>query len=590
MKQLGVLDSAFVNLEHPNTPQHIGGLGIYDPSTAPEGFVRFKGVIASFERRLQKHSIFRSRLVKTPANFDRPYWVKDANFDVEFHIRHLALPKPGDWRQLCILVSRLHARPLDMARPLWEAYIIEGLDNIPGVPEGGFAIYTKIHHALVDGAGGSNIMAVIHDLESDPAGTIEEPTTIEVDALPNALQLGTSTVINQVKNMTKLATGTVSTLKGLGKMVLGVANKSIPMPPISPPRTRFNAPVSPYRVFEAAEFDLEEVKMIKNVTGTKVNDVMLTIVSGALRRYLQHHNELPEDSLAVTVPLNMRTRKGETGDNNQVGSVFMSLATNVEDPLERLVAVHKSAGEAKAFGEQSPLVDALRIAGVMPPALTQPIVKTYINNKLTQHLPLGISSVVSNVAGPPFPLYCAGAKLCRYYGLGLLTPGVGIFHLVYSSVGVVTLSILGDRSSMPDPAFYRECVEASFAELLEAAKTLDRRPQSAASTPQQSGKSTSSTAQAAATTAGKKAKGRAGATKAGAGAGATSTTANSDAKASQKTTPRSKPRAKKATPKGQGGSTSRARQTGSKPGQDSDRVDSLFNAGESNVVSLAKGR
>jgi hypothetical protein len=134
MKQLGVLDTAFINLEHANTPQHVGGLGIYDPSTAPGGAVRFKGVIANFERRLHKHTIFRSRLVKVPGNVDRPYWVQDANFDVEFHIRHIALPQPGDWRQLCILVARLHARPLDMNRPLWEAYIIEGLDNIPGVP------------------------------------------------------------------------------------------------------------------------------------------------------------------------------------------------------------------------------------------------------------------------------------------------------------------------------------------------------------------------------------------------------------------------------------------------------------------------
>lgn len=583
MKQLGVLDSAFVNLEHPNTPQHIGGLGIYDPSTAPEGFVRFKGVIASFERRLQKHSIFRSRLVKTPANFDRPYWVKDANFDVEFHIRHLALPKPGDWRQLCILVSRLHARPLDMARPLWEAYIIEGLDNIPGVPEGGFAIYTKIHHALVDGAGGSNIMAVIHDLEADPEGQVEEPTTIEVDTLPNALQLGTSTVINHVKNAAKLATGTVGTLKGFGKMALGIANKSIPMPPISPPRTRFNNPVSPYRVFEAAEFDLEDVKMIKNVTGTKVNDVMLAIVSGALRRYLDHHKELPEESLAVTVPLNMRTRKGENDDNNQVGSVFMSLATDLDDPLERLAAIHQSAGEAKSFGEQSPLVDALRLAGVMPPAITRPLVKTYIDNQLTQHLPLGISSVVSNVAGPPFPLYCAGAKLCRYYGLGLLTPGVGIFHLVYSSVGVVTLSILGDRSSMPDPAFYRECVEASFAELHEAAQKLQAEKHAGGAAAAAKPSSGDGAKAASAPKASKKA---AAATRQSprSGSSAKSATPAKSAKKAAQNTPRRKPRAKKATASAGSGHSAPS-------GADRDeRVDSLFNTGESNVVSLGKGR
>ncbi|MBM7423125.1 WS/DGAT/MGAT family O-acyltransferase [Spongiibacter marinus] len=470
MKQLGVLDTAFVNLEHPNTPQHVGGMGIYDPSTAPGGFVRFKGVIANFERRLKKHSIFRSRLVNVPGKLDRPYWVQDANFDVEFHIRHLALPQPGDWRQLCILIARLHARPLDMSRPLWEAYIIEGLDNIPGVPKGGFAIYTKMHHSLVDGAGGSSIMSVIHDLEPDPEAVPEAPETVMVDIAPSPLYLGTATAVNQLKNSVKMLGGAANTLADLGKLAWGVARKRIPMPSITSPRTRFNTPVGPYRVFEAAEFSLEDVKLVKNHSGVKINDVVLSVVGGAMRKYLQHHNELPEDSLAVSIPLNMRTRRGVSDENNQVGSVFVEVHTELDDPLARLKAIYQSSQDAKTFGENSPLVDVLRLAGVMPPAMTRPIVNTYVNNELTQHLPLGISSVVSNVAGPPFPLYSAGAQMVRYYGLGLLTPGVGLFHLVFSSSGVVTMSILGDRDSMPDPAFYRECVEKAFQELLDAVK------------------------------------------------------------------------------------------------------------------------
>ncbi len=145
MKQLGILDSAFINLEHPNTPQHIGSMGIYDPSTAPGGFVRFKDLISNYRQRLERLPIFRTRLVEVPGGLDRPYWVIDDNFDVEFHLRHIALPAPGDWRQLWILAARLHARPIDMSHPLWEAYIIEGLDNIPDVPKGAFAIYTKMH-------------------------------------------------------------------------------------------------------------------------------------------------------------------------------------------------------------------------------------------------------------------------------------------------------------------------------------------------------------------------------------------------------------------------------------------------------------
>ncbi|MBP6381963.1 MAG: wax ester/triacylglycerol synthase family O-acyltransferase, partial [Pseudomonadales bacterium] len=152
MRQLGVLDAAFVNLELPATPRHVGGLGIYDPSTAPGGFVRFKSVIAGFERRLRRTPQFRARLQQVPGGIDRPYWIIDEDFDLEFHVRHIALPAPGDWRQLCIQVARLHARALDFSRPLWEAWIIEGLDKVPGLPRGSFAIYGKLHHALFDGA------------------------------------------------------------------------------------------------------------------------------------------------------------------------------------------------------------------------------------------------------------------------------------------------------------------------------------------------------------------------------------------------------------------------------------------------------
>lgn len=472
MKQLGVLDTAFINLEHPNTPQHVGGLGIYDPSTAPGGFVRFKGVIANFERRLMKHTIFRSRLLKVLGNVDRPYWVEDANFDVEFHIRHIALPQPGDWRQLCILVARLHARPLDMNRPLWEAYIIEGLDNIPGVPKGGFAIYTKMHHSLVDGAGGSSIMSVIHDLEPDPAAVPQAPDVVTVDVAPGMMYLAGSAAVNNVKNSVKMLTSGVGVLRDLGKMAVGMAQKKIPIPSIKSPRTRFNTPVGPYRVFEAAEFELADVKFLKDAAKVKINDVVLSVIAGGLRRYLAHHNELPDESLSVSIPLDMRTRRGMTDENNQVGSVFVELHTNIADPLERLAAVYKSSQEAKIYGENSPLVDVLRLAGVMSPAITTSLVSSYVNNGLTRHLPLGISSVVSNVAGPNFPLYSAGAQMVRYYGLGLLTPGVGLFHLIFSSNGIMTMSILGDRNAMPDPAFYRECIEQSFDELLAAAKKI----------------------------------------------------------------------------------------------------------------------
>jgi hypothetical protein len=271
------------------------------------------------------------------------------------------------------------------------------------------------------------------------------------------------------------------------------------MPSITSPKTRFNTPVSPYRVFEATEFRLDDIKFLKSFADVKINDVVLAIVSGGMRHYLSHHNELPDESMAVAIPLNMRTRRGMTDANNQIGSVFMDVYTNIADPLERLASIHRSSQDAKVFGENSPLVDVLTLAGVMPPVLTRPLINSYVNNELTRHLPLGISSVVSNVAGPPFPMYSAGAEMIRYYGLGLLTPGVGLFHLVFSSNGIVTLSIVGDRNSMPDPAFYRECIEKSFHELLAAAKASELAKSASSAADKPKVKTTSKVSSTAAT-------------------------------------------------------------------------------------------
>jgi len=474
MKQLGILDTAFINLEQTNTPQHVGGLGIYDPSTAPGGFVRFKDVIAGFERRLGNLPLFRTRLVEVPGGFDRPYWVKDANFDVEFHLRHIALPEPGDWRQLCIQIARLHSRPLDMSRPLWEAYIIEGLDNIPNLPSGCFAIYTKMHHSLVDGAGGSSFMAAMHDLVPNPTEQDEpEPEPRLADTDPSAAELLSRASVNSVKNTLQLARGTLKNSLGIGKYALDILRKEIPAPDVSAPRTILNKAVGPHRVFDAAEFPLAAFKEIKTATRVTLNDVALGVIGGALQRYLEAKGETPDEgSLAAAIPLNMRTRRDVTDDNNQVGAIFASLHTDIADPLARVAAIRQGTEDAKESGEASPMVDALMLAGAFAPLVTKPVAGFWSRNELSRYIPLNVSTCISNVAGPDFPLYCAGAKMVDYYGLGVLTPGMGIFHLVFSYSGKVTLSVLADRDIMPDPEFYHDCLLASYEELYTAALAL----------------------------------------------------------------------------------------------------------------------
>lgn len=470
MKQLGVLDSAFINLENPNTPQHVGGLGIYDPSTAPGGAVRFKDVIANFEERLQTMPQFRTRLVNVPGKIDRPYWIQDANFDVEFHLRHIALPAPGDWRQLWIQAARLHARPLDMSRPLWEAYIIEGLDNIQDLPEGAFAIYTKMHHSLVDGAGGDAFMNALHDTTALGRREADVPVIAPavVDRQPSSSELLFRSIGNKARDTVGLVRGTSNALIRTVQHQRAISREELPPVDISAPKTRFNNPVGPHRVAQAAVYSLEDFKAIKNECGVTINDVALSVIGGAMRLYLEHHNELPEESLAAGIPMNMRTRREMTDDNNQVGSMFCEIHTNIKDPIERLAAVHQSALDAKAANEDNPLVEVLRVAGVFSPALTQRAARIWAKHHLSRFVPANISTVVSNVPGPRGDLYSAGAKLVRYHSMGLLTPGCGTFHLVYSFNGLITVTLLADRDIVPDPDFYQQCLEKSFTETLNA--------------------------------------------------------------------------------------------------------------------------
>lgn len=465
MKQLGVFDSAFINLEHPNTPQHVGGLGIYDPITSPDKKLQFNKVLSNFERRLEKHDIFRSSLLRVPAGVDRPYWTLDSNFDIEFHVRHIALPKPGDWRQLCILISQLHSQPLNMSKPLWVTYIIEGVDGIPGVPKNGFAIYTKMHSALIEGAGHNSIMAVLHDLEADPEAVTPGPRTEQITPAPSGLELLYAAAGHSAGSALKLLSGSYSVLKGLGKTALGLGRNVLAMPPLGAPKTRFNTLVGSCRSMAATEFSLAELKKLKVLYGLKTEHVCIALVAGALRRYLSHHQELPQESLAVALMCGAGDRRN-AAEGGQRSLALTPIYSEISDPALRLMRIKDGVDGATEFAEYSPLANSRYLSGVFSPALSRPLVNAYIQRRAMRFLPMGISSYVSQVSGPRFPLYCAGASLLRFYGLGALSSGVGLSHFFYSAADVVTVTVSANREAMPDPEFYRECLEEAYQELL----------------------------------------------------------------------------------------------------------------------------
>ena len=220
MQQLSAQDASFVYLETPHTPMHIGSVGIYDPSTAPGGFVRFKDILRFIEQRLPGARSFRQRLVRVPFDVDHPYWIEDPEFDIEFHVRHIALPKPGDWRQLCIQVARLHARPMDLTKPLWEFTVVEGLDNIPGLPPGCFALVSKVHHAAIDGMSGVEMSAAVHDLDAEHEANPTSPIRGSRSNMPRVADLLTRSYFNNLLQPMRIAETIGRSLPGMAKLAV----------------------------------------------------------------------------------------------------------------------------------------------------------------------------------------------------------------------------------------------------------------------------------------------------------------------------------------------------------------------------------
>ena len=467
MHQLTGMDASFLYLETPNAPMHISSLAIYDQSTAPGGKVRFKDLIENYSNRLRVMPPMTRKLVEVPLNLDHPYWVSDGNYDPEFHIRHLALPRPGDWRQLCILISRLHARPLDRDHPLWEAYVIEGLDNVEGVPEGSFAVFSKTHHAAIDGTSGMEMTAAIHDLSPDYK-TSQKPVMINIDSHPSKLELIARSQLNNIKKPFHFISVARNTVPGMAR-AYNATRKGELQQVKNVPRTRFNGKVSPHRVFQAITVDLEDVKGIKNaVPGATVNDAALTIVGGALRKYLTEHAELPEHSLAAMAPVNVRSDADNTG-GNIVSALTVQIRTDIEDPMERLAAVHNGTKDAKQYSNAVGAKAMTDYSQFIPSTLTAQAARLASRWGLMSRVKPTFNCVVTNVPGPPVPLYSTGAKMVANFGTGPVQDGLGLFHVIGSYCGQFTISATSCRDMMPDPDFYRECLQASFDELVAAA-------------------------------------------------------------------------------------------------------------------------
>ncbi len=481
LKQLSGQDNSFLEIEKLGLPQHIASVAIYDQSTAPGGIVRFKQILAHLESRLHLSPLFRQKLHHAPLDLDRPYLVDDEDFDLEYHVRHIALPQPGDWRQLCILIARINARALDLSRPLWELYVIEGLDKIPQVPPGSFALLLKIHHCVMDGASAVEMQAAIHDFTPKPQ-KIEPERKWVVHTPPTPVELGMRAYVNALRRPRRILR--------LARRIVGQQNTARKLPESERGEaaerkvtTRFNGRISPHRVLDSVTLDFAEIRAIKNtVPGATINDAMLAIVSGALRQYLEAIGELPSESLTCGCPIDVRDPSERGTGGNVIGFMGVLLRTDVADPAERLRAVHEAAVKAKANAKASDVRIPLETMEAVPSGImtTAMRVQGFFGINATP-----FNTMLTNVPGANSDLYFAGAQSVEGFGIGPLVPGVALFHTATSVVvnkqGRMLLSFWACREAMPDPEHYRECILDSYhslraATLGDAVSDLDASP------------------------------------------------------------------------------------------------------------------
>lgn len=474
MKQMQGLDAAFVAMESPAGPAHIGSILIYDPSTAPGGFVRFKDILNFVKGRLHLADTMRQKMVKVPFGIDYPYWVNDNSFDLEFHVRHVALPKPGDWRQLCIQASRIFARPLDLTRPPWEITVIEGLDNVDGVPKGSYAMVTKVHHSAIDGVSGVDIMNALHTLTA----TQEEPSELdEWRPEPDPSQVGMF-IRGLSKSMTtpvRMANAMRHSMPGMIKATKGLINKDYDLNAmIQTPKTRFNGTVSPHRMFDACTFSLSDVKRVRALAeGATLNDVMLSVVGGSMRHYLAAKDELPETSMTAFAPISVREENEKNTMGNQVAGMLVPLGSHLGTAATRLRFVAEESKRAKGLTYDMGARQMSEMSKLAPQPMMNIGMTMFRRLKLANYMKPVMNTVVTNVPGPPVPIYSAGSKLIGLFGKLCLMDGVRMGHVVHSYVDKVTLAFTADRNAIPDPDFYAKCIQKSFDEHIKALEKLN---------------------------------------------------------------------------------------------------------------------
>jgi WS/DGAT/MGAT family acyltransferase len=462
-ERLTGLDASFLYLETPTLHMHVAMVAVFDPAAAPDGFSfhRFRRTIVD---RLPLVPVFQRRLVEVPLRLGHPVWVDDPEFDIDNHLRRAALPSPGGMTELSDFAADVTSRQLHRDRPLWEMWVVEGLE------EGKIAIVAKMHHSTIDGVSGAELLGVLFDLERQPP----EPAHLGERSLdprvPSGFELVSHALVANLArpvDMGRMAWRTTQAILGVRKVRQSGSGKAAI--PLSAPRTSINVSVHARRRVAFAAANLADVKKLKNAMGTTVNDVVLAMCAGALRTYLSAGDELPDVPLVSVVPVSVTPEMAELKGSNKVSAMFVQLPCELDDPLERLRAIHEGTKGAKEEHKALGATTLQNWAEHASPNVFAVAARLYTRMKLAErHRPVA-NLVISNVPGPDFPLYMAGCEMLGMFPLGPVMDGMGLNITIMSYRGVLYWGLASDARAVPRLWDIAAAVPAALTELMVAA-------------------------------------------------------------------------------------------------------------------------
>jgi diacylglycerol O-acyltransferase / wax synthase len=490
VKQLSGVDASFLYLETGAQFGHVSGLAVFARPDRPD-FSAYEAMRAKLIRRLPDLEPLRRRLVEVPFGLDHPFWIEDPDFDLEFHLREAALPAPGSEYQLSQLVARLVGRPLDRAHPLWEVYVIEGLDH------GRFAVLSKLHHATIDGVAGAELIKVLYNREPGQLDDADSPGLPPPEQVPSPAQTLSRVVTGAIGKPGKFMRLQVRSMRAIGELtrsrgLTGMADlarmipnpigariaarsarasdpDSAPPPPENAaPSTPINGSITPHRRVALRSISLDDVKAIKTAAGATVNDVVMAACAGALRRYLLARDALPTAPLVAMVPTSIRTGAEADPWTNRVSALFPVLPTTTPDAADRLRHMRKTMADAKGRFSLVPADVLVDYADFAPPALAIRAARMTSRLRLADRLNPPFNLVISNVPGPRHKLYLDTAELLHYYPVSAIVDSQGVNITVQSYLDTMDFGLVSCRELVPDLEDLADMLVDEFAELGKA--------------------------------------------------------------------------------------------------------------------------